>query len=418
MKRKMHLGEVSMPREENRILADTPVFESKGRMKQNRDGIVYFNSNRYLGLSPGDKSTSSSGESIVAVTEKKLLDGPDPDQLIMQAESRLLHALAKFPQARMAMRTVYSSSTFGPSNLRWTTDEREWLFLCLTGSPDISPRVPLELLDGGTRLQLHLYLANRYDCPNGAFSHEIMKSLGDFYPEDGSEVKNESTLEATMSDNDAFDSTLDDSHQNGSLDEYFFDTDMFPSFTNNTITSETRAELTVQETVASLLRATAMKRFANAKSKLTNIVHEMDLRAIDDSKSVNLVARNDFSELTPDELQDLFLKAGNDVVDAQRSLYESERSTDRVNSHLLDYSVTNGVQYKLSQAKLDRLDRMMEEFIASLPEDNHRPETPGNDGSYEFGYDQFNDQVDPSFGGTSPEEYVVRGLPNGESKWD
>ncbi|KAL3756990.1 LOW QUALITY PROTEIN: hypothetical protein ACHAWU_008020 [Discostella pseudostelligera] len=59
---------------------------------------------------------------------------------------------------------------------------------------------------------------------------------------------------------------------------------------------------------------------------------------------------------------------------AQRSLHESERSTDRVNSHLLDYSVTSGVQYKLSQAKLDRLDQTMDEFISSLPEDNHRRE--------------------------------------------
>lgn len=176
--------------------------------------------------------------------------------------------------------------------------------------------------------------------------------------------------------------------------------------------------MTVQETVATLLRATAMKRFAIAKSKLTRIVTEMDRRESGDATSVNLAASNDFSDLSPDELQELFLKVGHDVVDAQRSLYESERSTDRVNSHLLDYSVTNGVQYKLSQAKLERLDRMMDEFINSLPEDTHRPDSPGNDGSYEFGSDQYDDNIDPSFGGKSREEYVVRGLPNGESKWD
>ena len=56
---------MSAPREENRIRADTPVFESNGKMKQKRDGIVYFNSNRYLGFSPGDERSSSSGESIV-----------------------------------------------------------------------------------------------------------------------------------------------------------------------------------------------------------------------------------------------------------------------------------------------------------------------------------------------------------------
>lgn len=406
MKRKMYLGEVSTPREEDRIRADTPVFEHNSRMNQKRDGVVYFNSNRYLGMSPSDQLTSSSGESIVEVMERKLLNSPDPDHLIMQAECRLLHALAKFPQARMAMRTVYSASTFGPSNLRWSNSEREWLFLCLTGSPDINPLMPLEVLDGGSRLQLHLYLASRDDCPKGAFSYEITKSLDESFSGDGSEVNGSASEEPIPG------------CQTGSLDEYFLETDMFPSFTNNTITSETRAELTVQETVAILLRATAMKRFARAKSKLARIVHEMDLRAYNDTKSVNLVASNDLSELTPDELQELFLKVGKDTVEAQRSLYESERSTDRVNSHLLDYSVTSGVQYKLSQAKLDNLDRMMEEFIASLPEDNHRPETPGNDGSYEFGSDQFHDKHDPQYGGKNIEDYVVRGLPNGESKWD
>ena len=414
MKRKMHLGEVSTSREENRIRADTPVFED-GRVNQKRDGIVYFNSNRYLGFSSGNERTSSSGESMIEYTERKLLDSPDPDQLILQAESRLLHALAKFPQARMAMRTVYSTSTFGPSNLRWSREEREWLFLCLTGSPDIDPPISPELLDGGNRLQLHLYLASRDDCPNGAFNHDITKTLVDSFE---SAVNGSVSEEVPIPDNNADDVILDRSIQNGSLDEYFLDTDMFPSFTNNTITSETRAEMTVQETVATLLRATAMKRFAIAKSKLTRIVTEMDRRESGDATSVNLAASNDFSDLSPDELQELFLKVGHDVVDAQRSLYESERSTDRVNSHLLDYSVTNGVQYKLSQAKLERLDRMMDEFINSLPEDTHRPDSPGNDGSYEFGSDQYDDNIDPSFGGKSREEYVVRGLPNGESKWD
>lgn len=410
----MHLGEVSTPREENRIRADTPVFED-GRVNQKRDGIVYFNSNRYLGFSPGNERKSSSGESMIEYTERKLLDSPDPDQLILQAEARLLHALAKFPQARMAMRTVYSTSTFGPSNLRWSREEREWLFLCLTGSPDIDPPISPELLDGGNRLQLHSYLASRDDCPNGAFNHDITKTLVDSFE---SAVNESVSEEVPIPDNNADDVILDRSIQNGSLDEYFLDTDMFPSFTNNTITSETRAEMTVQETVATLLRATAMKRFAIAKSKLTRIVTEMDRRESGDATSVNLAASNDFSDLSPDELQELFLKVGNDVVDAQRSLYESERSTDRVNSHLLDYSVANGVQYKLSQAKLERLDRMMDEFINSLPEDTHRPDSPGNDGSYEFGSDQYDDNIDPSFGGKSREEYVVRGLPNGESKWD
>jgi hypothetical protein len=45
-------------------------------------------------------------------------------------------------------------------------------------------------------------------------------------------------------------SILDDTiRQSGSLDEYFLETDMFPSFTNNTFATETRAELTVYEEI-------------------------------------------------------------------------------------------------------------------------------------------------------------------------
>ena len=206
-------------------------------------------------------------------------------------------------------------------------------------------------------------------------------------------------------------------HINGLLDEYFLETDMFPSFTNSKIAQETRAELTVQETVATILRATAMKRFSNAKSKLTRIVYEMDRRLGDEGG--NELAESDLDDVSSDELQELFLKLGSETVDAQKSLYETERSTDRVNSHLLDYSVSNGVQSKQSQAELDRLDKMMEDHIASLPEDSHRPDTPGDDGEYVYGSDEVGDgEIDPMFGGRNPDEYVVRGLPNGEGKFE
>eukprot|EP00579_Thalassiosira_antarctica_P022530 CAMPEP_0201989896 /NCGR_PEP_ID=MMETSP0904-20121228/93091_1 /ASSEMBLY_ACC=CAM_ASM_000553 /TAXON_ID=420261 /ORGANISM="Thalassiosira antarctica, Strain CCMP982" /LENGTH=444 /DNA_ID=CAMNT_0048544137 /DNA_START=21 /DNA_END=1355 /DNA_ORIENTATION=- len=444
------------------------MFESDYRPATKKNDVVYFNSNRYLGqqfLSPDAMRAGYTldttdrplpGESIIEFTEKKLFEG-NPDQLIRQAERRLLHALAKFPQARAAMRTVYSTSTFGPSNMRWTSEEREWLFLCLTGSPEINPALPVEMLDGGTPSQLHLYLADRHDCPNDAFNRDLLASVtnhdtssddgiidttiessdrpGYIVDVSGDEPGENSSVnpqvEVIRSEEEELDSFLKSSshvetqgetaaeigHINGLLDEYFLETDMFPSFTNSKIAQETRAELTVQETVATILRATAMKRFSNAKSKLTTIVYEMDRRLGDEGG--NELTNNDFDDVSSDELQELFLKLGSETVDAQKSLYETERSTDRVNSHLLDYSVSNGVQSKQSQAELDRLDKMMEDHIASLPEDSHRPETRGDDGEYVYGSDEVGDgEIDPMFGGRNPDEYVVRGLPNGEGKFE
>ena len=439
-KPKMYLGETpSGVEEKDRHRAETPIFENTYIPSRKKDAAVYFNSNSFLGeqyLSPeairaGYSLDSSDrpapGESIADFMENRFFDS-DPDQLILQAEHRLLHALSKFPQARAAMRTVYSTSTFGPSSMRWTSEEREWLFLRLTGSPEIDDPLPVELLDEGTPSQLHLHLANRDDCPEYAFNRAVVDNIstpdttlpddiidtptvgleytGNTEDESGNNLNQRSMVEVEVvkSEEDELDSLLDDSSsqaeiksdsstvdeymRNGLLDEYFLETDMFPSFGNSTIAKETRAELTVQETVATLLRATAMKRFSLAKSKLKNVVAEMDRRENrDDAENHKLAANNELDSISSEELQDLFHTVGSEVVDAQKSLYESERSTDRVNSHLLDYSVTDGVQYKQSQAELERLDTMMDDFINSLPEDTHRPDTPGSDDEYVFGMD-------------------------------
>jgi len=47
----------------------------------------------------------------------------------------------------------------------------------------------------------------------------------------------------------------------------------------------------------------------------------------------------------------------------------------------------------------------------------NRPDTPGDDGSYMFGSDEFDNEIDSQFGGKNPDNYVSRGLPNGETKW-
>lgn len=432
----MHLGSNSSPFSRANNQASSS--------KYNKQDIVYFNSNRYFGqhfITPEaieagytfDDDAPLSDETIADFMDRKILTR-DEDTMIEQAENRLLHALAKFPQARAAMMTVYSASTFGPNNMRWTSPERAWLFLCLTGSPEIDP-VPSELLEGGTPSQLLSSLSQRHDCPVNSFrtmnqnhsspnddkfsdffgSEEVVDTT-DEYP-DGAASSLSSNLENEL------DSTLEQGQPEaahnkfkakdelGILDIYFLDDeDMFPSFTKSKIGQETRAELTVQETVASLLRATAMKRFSTAKATLTEIVNEIDRRdnVNDDAKDTDVHKDSGFEAISSDELQEMFIKVGSEVVSAQKSLYEAERSCDRVNSHLLDQSVSSGVQYKLSQASVERLNKMMEEHIASLPEDTHRPDTPGNDASYVFGSDEFDEAIDSQFGGKRIEVFDPR----------
>ncbi|KAL7550395.1 hypothetical protein ACHAWF_013636, partial [Thalassiosira exigua] len=465
MEKSMHLGEPSPSVEQHdRLRAETAMFKN-GRTSTRRSrekDVVYFNSNRYLGQQYLSAEAVRSGyqlgndrplvdESIAEFMDRKLFESADPDRVILQAESRLLHALAKFPQARSTMRTVYSSSTFGPSSMHWTSEEREWLFLCLTGSPEIDSPLSVELLDGGTPSQLRSCLERRQDCPENAFGRGAIELSNDHtassrHREDSLEILSESLgsgenfdhnpdkQSENLGDNPRVDVVgigeeyeLDSFHQitspqskteqeleseategchmNGLLDEYFLDTEIFPSVTSNDIARETRAALTVQETVAALLRATAMKRFSIAKSRLAEIANEIDRRDAtneEGSSDEDHVTGNGYSDLSSEELNSLFQEVGSEAVEAQKSLYESERSSDRVNSHLLDYSMTSGVQYKTSQAQLERLDKMMEDHVASLPEDSHRPATPGNDGTYVFGTDEHDGAIDPMFGGERP----------------
>lgn len=394
--------------------------------------MVYFNSNRYFGQQfltaeaiqagyTNDNDAPSSDESIADFMNRKILTR-DADQMIEQAERRLLHALAKFPQARAAMRTVYSASTFGPKNMRWTSQERAWLFLCLTGSPEFDT-VPSELLDSGTSSQLLSHLSQRLDCPEGAFNTKTLPSTNDsdfvgsdnlYDATDGSSVCSTPPSDGTTVENE-LDSILEPSQteptaqrEAGILDEFFVDDhDLFPSFSNSKIAKETRAELTVQETVAALLRATAMKRFSTAKIALSEIVEEMDRRGNTEGDT-NMPDDSDLGMIPSEELEEMFIKVGSEVVSAQKSLYEAERSCDRVNSHLLDYSVSSGVQYKLSQASVERLNQMMEEHIASLPDDTHRPDKPGNDEAYVFGSDEFDENIDSQFGGPRPDVFDPR----------
>ncbi len=172
--------------------------------KRKKQDVVYFNSNRYFGqqfITPQaiqagytfDGDAPSSDETIADFMDRKILTR-DEDLMIEQAESRLLHALAKFPQARAAMMTVYSTSTFSPKNLRWTSEERAWLFLCLTGSPEVDP-VPSELLDGGTPSQLLSILSQRPDCPVDAFG---TKSVEPLVPNDSSDFFGSEDVADTM----------------------------------------------------------------------------------------------------------------------------------------------------------------------------------------------------------------------------
>jgi hypothetical protein len=422
--KKMYLGSTrSIDDHDQELRAETPIFGTPSKRLRKENDIVYFNSNQYVGdryltaqaVEAGyllGEEKPLQGESVLEFTNRMLLER-DANEMIYQAENRLLHALAKFSQAREIMRTVYSASTFTPPNMKWTSDERQWLFQCLTGTSD--PPLPKEILDGGTASQLRSFIANLDDCPLNAF-------IADNIPSSPKNLSFDVDLKDGSTSSGTSDQSLNqpdvETSGKGYLEPYFLEAShLFPSFEKNKIADETRAELTVQETVATLLRASAIKRFLSIKARLAKVVTELDRRTEAGGTEQQPKPDEEFNNLSLEEMQDLFESVAMEVMEAQRSLYESDRSTDRVNSHLLDYSTTNSVRYRSSQAEIERLEKMMADYVSSLPDDNHKPDVPGDDTSYVFGSDEVSEEIDARFGGRDPDSYIIRGLPNGESKW-
>jgi len=61
-----------------------------------------------------------------------------------------------------------------------------------------------------------------------------------------------------------------------------------------------------------------------------------------------------------------------------------------------------GSSYRMSIAKHERFTKMLDDHLENLPEDP-KPTTSGGDGKYIFGFDEFDDSIDPQFGGAYSE---------------
>ena len=121
-------------------------FSERKKPKRMKEDSIYFNSNSYLGhkfltaeaLNAGYKKDSNvvPKESKVVLAAESLLS-PDANQIILDAEERLLRFMVNYSSARLAMKVALSNTMDnGLSLLEWSTPEREWLFKKLVGSEE------------------------------------------------------------------------------------------------------------------------------------------------------------------------------------------------------------------------------------------------------------------------------------------
>ena len=346
-------------------------------------------------------------EALKIASHSNQMLNQDADKMILGAEFRLLKTMVHFTSARLAMKAALANrSDNGPTLIEWSTLEREWLFHSLTESPGHDP-LPQELQDGGTVLQLQDYLKTRTDVPDGAFVVEKMEDEKPLSNPDGDTWFDSEVVDDYVKGQKYTEESK--SIEEGCLDLFFTETDDVMNFTlaKHSISHEERAELTVQEAVATLLKATAQQRLSRIKNEwkvASEILANRKQSQNNTISSENEIERefqaphlSIYDNLDDEELKNQCTNLGQNILDAMNTVRDLTESSKQLSGRLLDYCSADGMEGRLSKSKQDELARMLAEHLASLPDDRDKP---GFAEDYIFGADDFNDDIDTRYGGS------------------
>jgi hypothetical protein len=354
---------------------------------------------------------------MIASQSNQLLN-QDTDTMILGAEFRLLKSMVHFTTARLAMKAALANrSQNGPTLIEWSTHEREWLFHSLTESPGHDP-LPQELQDGGTSIQLKDYLMTRADVPDGAFTTKENEDRQTISNPDGDTWFDSEVVDDFVNGQRSMEKS--NSAEEGSLEILFIETDDVMNITldNYAVSHDERAELTVQEAVATLLKATALKRLSQLKIEWKDASNTLSqrraLQAGDKTESALQAPQPTLHEnLNDEEVENLCKNLGEEVLDALATVNELTESSKQLSRRLLDYCSADGMEGRLSQGKQEELAKMLAEHLASLPDDDR--DEPGYSEDYTFGADQFYDGIDSRYGGSPSDIEDEIELPSRES---
>jgi len=321
----------------------------------------------------------------------------------------------------------------------WSRPDREWLFDCLIDS-DGSKSLPKDIQEGHDIQALRQCLANRPDVPDEAFGvllpemnmeeekeqnahmdkpnqsldyvpgyddipykeEDIDSYASSYDPSEFMEEEGEDPINGTNHDTIISNTKKEQKILTpGSLDTFFMNQ---PDNFGNPENREFRAELTVQETIAVILRASAMKK----KRILTNQWLEVTQMVIDRLTQQQTVMETKYNETDPNlnsshnngkdmnnayyksmdinDLKKISEELGKELRDVSKAVVELDVSARRMARRLLDYSNTDSASAK---AKQKVLEKQLDEHIANLPSSAHQPDRIGGDDDYVFGTDRF-----------------------------
>jgi hypothetical protein len=379
--------------------------------------VVYFNSDEYLGKKFLTKDAIIAGynPSIRRPDAGNMHFGTasllehDSNFMLNAAERNLLKLLTFSPKARLSMKALVDGGKHG--FIEWSSIEREWLFQCLTDAPGRQP-LPVNLQNNGTRGQLRKYLAQLRDCPSCAFIETHENDPTDESVETGSIASNsldDSRTAAQYSlssksmiyeahallhnedESGAF--TLRPSSKSAGSLECFFDDEVNDAEVQLILehsNDDTYIDFMIQVAISNVLDAQA------SQSMKTLVKQWIDTSSLPlNDRTAEYQSTNNTAEsmhLTNDRM---FIRSRVNMM--MRTKLNISESSKKLTAKLLSSLKSDDGEGVLSLKKQQDLVKMVDDFVNSLPEDTHRPES--FDDNYIFGLDDYDDKVDSRFSG-------------------
>jgi hypothetical protein len=403
----------------------------------------------------------------------------DVEAIVTAAEDKLLRCLVEHASARDAMKAALQTSdaTGARGRIEWTSPERQWLFSCLV---EKGTEIPGKLLSTGNMEHLRDYFAGRKDAPHGAFGLNRQCSADDIL----SPVKEEHIIDPVTQDRGKDDplaveghpwngasSSTPESHANvpsdvsdiekwaatydpeifdpeetsgigpvdskappvdsvtlpfvsGTLDKYFArEEDIFADTYDQTVSRQLRAELEVQESLATLLKASALKQISSIKQAYTEATQALSSRNV---VQTNITlggptnegenGGNQLDLMTTEDLTAYCESLGRRLRDLIETAHHLHQSAKRIGSRLLDYSNAEGLEGRLSIALQEQLASAIDDFVENLPQLllNQSISTTATDRRYHY-------NIDPAFGwrdsDEDQEEALVQDMARINEEW-
>jgi len=171
-----------------------------------------------------------------------------------------------------------------------------------------------------------------------------------------------------------------------------------------------------KETVAVMLRSSAMKRKAQVlerwKDVTNTLIRKTNERKFEELGDETNSTKSDlnkrrtprgiemYESMNIEELKPVSDALSVELAEVSKAVIELDTSARRISKRLLEFSV-NAMSSESREAKTRQkaLEQELKDHMENLPAFARQPESPGDDGDYVFGVDSFSEQYNPMLGG-------------------